>query len=151
MRRSLWILAFAASLCLNVGFGAAWFMKRAHHRRPPDLATQLGLASPQKETFEANFAALKQRLASLDQELDQARRELLDLLASENPSPEAIHAKQEAVLEIQQRIQEAVSTHLLKQKQLLTPDQQKRFFDHLRRRMDGPDRRPPTNDMEKPK
>ena len=151
MRRSWIVAALVVSLCLNAGFLSAWAIRDMRHRHRVDLPSELGLSGPVRTQFEANFSDLKRRLSGLHEELGRERGKMLDILSSENPSTEAIQTQQAAVLSVQSRIQALVTADLLKQKALLTPQQQKRFFDHLRRRVDDPKRQPPVTDMERPK
>jgi Spy/CpxP family protein refolding chaperone len=151
MRRSWLVVALIASLCLNVGFCGAWALRSWRHHHRSDLPSELGLSGPTRQQFETNFSDLKRRLSVLHDDLARERGKLMDILASENPSPEAIQAQQSVVLSVQSRIQGLVTADLLKQKELLTPEQQKGFFDHLRRRMDDSKRRPPITEMEKEK
>ena len=151
MRRSWLAVALVVSLCLNAGFLGAWAIRSLRHHHRVDLPSELGLSGPVRTQFEANFSDLKRRLSVLHNELGRERGKMLDILASENPSTETIQAQQSTVLSVQSRIQELVTADLLKQKALLTPQQQKRFFDHLRRRVDDLKRRTPVTDMERPK
>ena len=65
---------------------------------------------------------------------------MINLLASPDPSPEAVQAQERAIQTVTARIQDATVRHFLNQKRLLTPAQQKQFFDHLGRWL-GKDKR----------
>jgi Spy/CpxP family protein refolding chaperone len=62
------------------------------------------------------------------------RGEMIDLLASPQPDREDIAAKQEEILAGQRKMQQLVIEHLLAEKEVLTPEQQRELFDLLRRR-----------------
>jgi hypothetical protein len=96
-----------------------------------------------KAQVDANFRAFRERLESLNADLSAERLKMLDLLASENPSPEALAAQQARVLGATERMIEVMHDHLLVQKKLLSAEQQRLFFDHIRRRIQDPGKRSP--------
>lgn len=132
MRRPWLKVLLAASLCLNAGFLSAFLISKVHHRREHGIPG-LQLSPQVKSEFDANFAAFRERMASLHADLKTEKGKLLEIIASDNPSPEAIKAQEEKVLAANARISEAVTEHLLKQKRLLSPQEQRTFFDHISR------------------
>lgn len=139
IRRHGWKLLLALSLCLNVGFVTAMLLPSIRHELHKPLPDQLGLKGEVKTRFEANFAAFRQEVGPLFDQLRAERLNMLDLLASTNPTPQAIQAQEAVIQSVNAKIQEATVRHFLNQKKLLTPAQQKQFFDHLSRWM-GNDR-----------
>jgi hypothetical protein len=132
----------AASLCLNVGFLSALGVHWAQHRKSHDMS-EFHLPPQAKAQMDANFKAFRNKLASLNADLGAERLKMLDLLASENPSPEAVAAQQARVLGATERMLEVMHDHLLVQKKLLSAEQQRLFFDHIRRRIQNPGKRSP--------
>jgi len=132
----------AASLCLNVGFLSALGVHVFQHRRPSGMP-DLNLSPEAKDKLDSNFRAFKDRLGGLNAQVLTERVRMLDLLASQDPSPEAIRAQQERITGLTGQILQATSEHLLVQKSLLSPEQQRIFFDHIRHRIQDADRRSP--------
>ena len=142
MRRLGWRILFAASLCLNAGFLAALGVQVVQHRRGHDMS-ELHLTPQAKAQVDANFKTFREQLGSLNTNLRAERLKMLDVLASENPSPETVAAQQAKVLAATERMLQVTDDHLMVQKKLLNAQQQRLFFDHLRRRIQDPDRRSP--------
>ncbi len=129
--RRIWRNALLlASLGLNIGFVSTFVFHKFRYgqqRSFPDLQM-----SPQaKAQFDANFSAFRGRMDALDQELHAERARLMDLLATESPSPEAIHTQQEKISAVNDRILQTFTDHLLNQKRLLQPQEQRHFFDFV--------------------
>ena len=133
MRRLGWKTLLVISLCLNAGFFSAFVMHTIHRHRDrgvPDLK----LSPPVQAQIDANYAAFRARLATLNGELHAERAKLVALLAAQNPAPEAIKAQQERILAANDRIVQAFTEHMLNQKRLLSPGEQRLFFDHIQNR-----------------
>jgi hypothetical protein len=105
--------------------------------------SELRLAPQVKAQVDANFRAFRDRLETLNADLRAERLKMLDLLASESPSPEALAAQQARVLGATERMLEVMHDHLLVQKKLLSAEQQSLFFDHIRKRIQDPGKRSP--------
>ena len=144
IKRHGWKLLLALSLCLNVGFLTAMVLPTIRHELHKPLPDQLGLQGAVKSRFEANFAAFRHEVGPLFDQLRTERLKMLDLLASPDPAPQAIGAQEDVIQSLNAKIQDATVRHFLNQKQLLTPDQQKQFFDHLSRWL-GKNKHPKRN------
>lgn len=142
MRRLWWKALLVASLCLNVGFLAHVGMSMAQHHYRHGMS-DLKLNPEARAQMEARFKSFRGRLGPLQDELRTERLTLLGLLASDNPSPEAIHTQESRMMAVVGRIMETTDSHFLDQKRNLSPEQQRLFFEHLRRRLQEPDRRSP--------
>lgn len=141
--RRLWLkILLAVSLCLNLGFLGAFGVKFVQHRRVHGMS-ELKLSPSTEAQMEANFRAFRERLGTLSRDLKTERLAMLDLLASDSPSPQAISAQQGKVLAATERMLQLTDDHLLVQKNILSPQQQRLFFDHIRRRIQDSDRRSP--------
>jgi DNA-directed RNA polymerase sigma subunit (sigma70/sigma32) len=132
MRRRWWNVLLAASLCLNAGFVAAIvahsFWPKHNEARPEEAAADPAV----RAKLSANFAAFKERMAPLHKELAAERGKLMDLVESDNATPEEIKAQEERVVAVMARILDTATNHLLGQKRLLTPQESKVFFSRIR-------------------
>jgi Spy/CpxP family protein refolding chaperone len=141
--RHLWVkILIVVSLCLNAGFLSAMGVHWFQHRRGHGMQ-DLQLTAQAKSQMEANFKAFRERVGAMDTDLRAERLKMLDLLASDNPTPEAIAAQQAKVIAATERMLQVTDEHLLDQKKLLNAQQQRLFFDHIRRRIQDPDKRSP--------
>ena len=141
--KRLWLrILLAVSLCLNVGFLVPFGMKAIQPRHSHGMS-ELKLSPDAQAELDANFKAFRERLGSMNTDLQLERLKMLDLLASDNPSPETIAAQQAKVMAATERMLRVTDDHLLVQKKILTPEQRRLFFDHLRRRIQNPDKRSP--------
>ena len=148
MRRTGWKVLLVASLCLNVGFVSSLVIHKVHHRRDRGPAA-LKLPPQVQAQVDANDASFRERLAALHAELHDERAKLVALVAAGDPSPEAIRAQQERVLAANDRIVTAFTEHLLNQKRLLTPQEQRLFFEHIQSHRPREERRGATPKEEK--
>jgi Spy/CpxP family protein refolding chaperone len=98
------------------------------------LHRRLGTDQEQWQRIEPVVMAFRKESQAVCQEVTRARLELLNLLAAPQPDRQAIAAKQEEILAGQRRMQQLVIEHLLAEKEVLTPGQQKDLFDLLRGR-----------------
>lgn len=143
MRRTWWNALLVVSLCLNAGFLVHVGLRVAQNRPQHGMAADLRLSPEAGAQMEARFKSFKDRLGPLETELRAERLTMLTLLASDNPSPEAILAQQKRMMSLIERIVLTTDNHFLDQKRNLTPEQQRIFFDHLGRRLQESDRRSP--------
>ena len=149
MKTAIVILIF--SVALNMAFGAMW----AIHRLPTHIGRtghkgdsnakscvscplhrKLGTSEKQWQEIEPRLMEFQRSAQTVCQKTNQLREELIDLIAAPQTDLEAIRAKQDEILAGQRRMQELVVSHLLKEKELLTPQQQKSLFDMIRKQSD---------------
>jgi hypothetical protein len=141
--RHLWVkILLVVSLCLNAGFLAALGVHAIQHRRGHGMQ-DLQLSPQAKAQMESNFKTFREHVGAVDTELRVERLKMLDLLASDNPTPEAVAAQQAKIVSATERMLQVTDEHLLDQKKLLNAQQQHLFFDHIRRRIQDPDKRSP--------
>ena len=132
MRRRWLTLALLLSLAVNAGLVTALVTRhRGGHDRK--RIQDLGLPAATEAKLESNFKEFHGRMEDLKSQMRAEREKLLDLIASSAPTPEEIQAQQEKILAISAKMTQTTTEHFLKQKSLLTPQQQKQFFDALRR------------------
>jgi len=139
------------SVALNTAFGTMWAIYRlpahfgcAGHKGDSHakscvscpLHRKLGTSKKQWQEIEPRLAEFKTSSQAVCRELDQLRKELIDLIAAPETDFEAIRAKQDEILTGQRRMQELLISHLLAEKEMLTPQQQKTLFDMIRQQGD---------------
>lgn len=149
MKAVIVILVF--SIALNTAFGTIWAVRRlpAHLgciERKGDsnakscvscpLHRQLGTSEKQWQEIEPRLMEFKSSAQDVCQKTNQLRKELIDLVAAPQTDLVVIRAKQDEILTSQRRMQELVISHLLAEKELLTPQQQKTLFDIIRKQSD---------------
>ncbi len=139
--------AIAASAALNVAFIAMWIA----HAAPPQVSEEqtaaggrpaiwcplhreLGVTEEQWVEIEPRLREFQAAVGEVFERTKTMWPEVIDLIAAEEPDVEAIRAKQDEILTTKQRIQRLVVDHLLAEKEVLTPEQQRRLFEMLRNR-----------------
>jgi Spy/CpxP family protein refolding chaperone len=135
-----------ASVALNVAFVAMWIAHAAPSRMGPEDAGQgairqtvwcplhreLGVTEEQWGEIEPRLREFQAAVEELRQQTNAMRSQVIDLIAAEQSDLEAIQAKQEEILGTKRRIQRLVVEHLLAEKEVLTPAQQRQLFAMLR-------------------
>jgi Spy/CpxP family protein refolding chaperone len=122
-----------------VGLGAAvavmaatyWYLKRKRSRVQniqgyldliPDLADE------QRRQVQEIRRVFLPRVAKIRQDLYLKRAELADLLFAEPPDRERIFKVADQVLHFQSELEHEVIDHILEERQILTPAQERRFY-----------------------
>jgi len=126
---------------LLVGFGASLFAtryqfwsggKRYCHGSGRSsscfLHKHLSLSESQENNMEVLDKPFRSKVNQCKSTLRQKRDELSALLLKPNPTAESINAKLDEIATLQVELQKMVVAHLLEIKEILTPEQQKRFF-----------------------
>ncbi|MFW6107495.1 MAG: Spy/CpxP family protein refolding chaperone [bacterium] len=149
MWKKMKALLIVLSVGLNVAFVVAWaahaLPARAGSRRSGPhgkdgegiwcpLHRDLGTSEEQWREIEPRLKQFQARSRELCRHVNRLRGEMIDLVAAPEPDRAAIEAKQNEVLAGQRKMQDLVIDHLLAEKQLLSPDQQKRLFEMIRQR-----------------
>ena len=138
-------LLIVLSVAMNVAFigvwathaiGSHWPVERAddHGKVWCPLHRRLNVTDEQWRKIEPRMVEFRQASKALCKEINRNRGEMIDLVAFPQPDRQAIAAKQEEIRAGQRRMQQLVIDHLLAEKEVLTPEQQKVFFDMLRQR-----------------
>ena len=142
-----WLIV--VSVALNLTFIGVWAgravaCRRAQHGACGHAGTQGGITCPlhqklgtnpeQWKQIEPRLTAFREASQAACQEIGRKRTELIDLLAAPQVDRQAITAKQEEILAGQRKVQVLVIDHLLAERDVLTPQQQKALFDLLRER-----------------
>lgn len=139
-------LLIVLSVALNIAFIAIWavhalprHLGRAHGPEREEgvwcpLHRRLGATEAQWREIEPSLAEFQESSRAVREEVNRARGELIDLVAAPEPDHEAIRAKQEEIFSGQKRMQELVIQHLLAEKKVLEPEQQRQLFRMIRSR-----------------
>jgi len=142
-------LIIVLSVALNIAFIGVWAAHAIGSYRPVEhaddhgkvwcpLHRRLNVTDEQWRKIEPRMVEFRRASEALRREINRNRGEMIDLVASARPDQQAIAAKQEEIRAGQRRMQQLVINHLLAEKEVLTPEQQKVFFDMLRRRSGCP-------------
>ena len=133
-------LLLLLSLTLNVAFVAGFASRALFASQTRDeaqncsclLRQKLGASDEEWQRIEPRLTEFRNSCKQVCKEINQHRREMIELIAGPNAKPEAIHEKQQEILAGQRKMQELVVQHLLAAKEFLTPKQQQVLFDLLR-------------------
>ncbi|MFO7897568.1 MAG: periplasmic heavy metal sensor, partial [Planctomycetota bacterium] len=106
------------------GHGSVWCPL---HRR-------LNVTDEQWRRIEPRLEAFRDRTRAICTRMNRLRGEMIDLIASDDPDRDAIAARQEEIRAGQRQMQQLVIEHLLAEKEVLTPEQQRELFHLIRRR-----------------
>lgn len=121
-----WITA-AASVA-----GVYVWLSRRERTRPAirgymDLIDDL--TEEQRQRVEEIRVTFLPGVAAIREELRRGRAELAELLFDEPEDQERIRAVTDAIASAQRRLEDGVITHILEERDLLTPSQRRRFYE----------------------
>ena len=127
------LLGLVAGLILAIASVAAvyWHLKRRQSRRLtiegyldliPDLSEE------QRRQVQEIRRVFLPKLATIRQNLYLKRAELADLLFTESPDRERIFQAADQILHHQSELEHEVIDHILEERQILTPAQERRFY-----------------------
>ena len=145
--KNKWTMVLVLSLAINTAvLAAAGYNYYSSSSRPSTVAGHshdvehhfyqvLGLSTTQLQKMTPLADSFHERLKSLHSEMVQKKDAMINLLGDEGVSPTRIAALRMEMAAIQDSMQKAVIAHVLDVKQILDSNQQKRFFDLLRRSM----------------
>lgn len=146
MKRTLLILGLIFSVAINAAvltkIGHHWLGKEKEERHYREgkhssmsyLYKELALSEPQLKEMELLRKSLESRMKGIKKELREKRVELVDLLTEAEPDRKKINEKSIEIETLQGNLQRLIIEHLLKQKTVLDPEQQKRFFSLIEKR-----------------
>jgi len=148
-RKMLFGFIMACSLVLNVAFVAMWMAHAAprhfkkhcqygcaeslHQKCPMQKA--LSLNDSQWTLLHPKIESIRETTSGLYRELAKNRMALVDELEKTPTDSTALFARRERIIACQKNIQGLVINHLLEEKKMLTPEQQRRFFSAIRGNM----------------
>jgi Spy/CpxP family protein refolding chaperone len=144
-RKRLFILGFALSVALNLGFlgTIAWHHWQRHtridhpHRFHSFYRERFGLHRERAAKMEELRRSVMEKTKPIHQELVKERRELIHLLLEPEPDREEIDKRLKNIQVLQGKIQSIVVEHLLSTKEYLTQKEQRRLFKFILKKMDS--------------
>jgi Spy/CpxP family protein refolding chaperone len=104
---------------------------------------EVGVTEEQWHEIEPRLAQFRASMFRLGCEMKRQRDELVELVAAPELDHEAIRAKQEEILESHRRTGDLVTENMLADREILTLEQQEKFFKKLRDYC-GPSTKSPT-------
>jgi len=145
MWKRLFAVIFVLSLALNIGFGATWALRRFGGKPKTESAPEsraeiwsplhrkLDVTKKQWEKLEPLVTSFQQETQKQAKKLQNLRDEMVGLLSSAKVDRSAVEKQQERILEGFRGMQDIVLGHLIREKQILTAEQEKRLFEIVRR------------------
>jgi Spy/CpxP family protein refolding chaperone len=146
MAKQIGVILIVLSVALNVAFIGAWVAQAFPTGRDDlhapvtdgaiwcPLHRKLGTTRQQWALIEPRLKEFKEATQELCATINEARREMIDLIAVDEPNREAILAKREQILAGQRKMQGLVIDRLLGEKEILTGEQQAELFALMRQR-----------------
>ncbi|MCL5024528.1 MAG: Spy/CpxP family protein refolding chaperone [Nitrospirae bacterium] len=92
----------------------------------------INISEGQKQQVEDIRRDFLPRVAGIRQALRQNRLELNDLLFADPPDMRAIEGKSRDISKLQTQLEREVIDHILQEKELLSPEQKRQFYDVIR-------------------
>lgn len=133
MKRYLWKLLFAASLLVNIGvIAAVWLAgpprngagERAFFGMGHDqVAEHLKLDAAQRERWKTMETGFIGELNESGRRIESHRERMVREIMSAQPDPAAIERERAAIFALQEAQQRAVIAQLLKEREMLRPEQ----------------------------
>jgi Spy/CpxP family protein refolding chaperone len=134
VKQSIKTLAVIFSIALNVAFVAGYAFRKLGDR-PKFAYEELDLSKDQRKGFEQARDRFLRALDETGDKIIERHIELIDLIASNPESPQAMDRKFEEIRSLQQSMQQRVLEHLSEDKKILTLEQQAKFFAVLKSRI----------------
>ena len=137
---------FAMSLGLNLAFIAIWLVHLASMPSssggisssttdktiPSALHREIGVTEEQWKRIEPLVQDFREKAGKQRQKISALRGQLMNLLTMSEVDKTSIQLKQDEIFLNQQQMQNLVIDHLLKEKEILSPDQGKTLMNYLR-------------------
>jgi Spy/CpxP family protein refolding chaperone len=114
-------------------------------RRCRRLADRISLPGDKAEHLERIMVGEEEEHKLIRDRLHEARGELFEMVWADEPDEQAVMEKVEEVAKLQGELEKLFTQRLLKARSILDPEEEKRFHDHMMRRMDrlfGDEKRP---------
>lgn len=139
MKKNLAILLLILLTVVNVAALATIAYHRLESKRRfrpvgrPDtpmncIKQELGLNEKQVKEFESHDKRFREETKPIHDSLRAKRKELMDEIAAEKPDVDKLDKLAEEIGALETTLKKKTTTHLLEGKEILTPEQQKKFF-----------------------
>ncbi|MEW5946084.1 MAG: periplasmic heavy metal sensor [bacterium] len=102
-----------------------------------EIHRELGVNPEQMETLRSQFIQFRAEIQKTRDEIEKLHPQMMELLTDPEVDKDAVRAKREEIFAVQKKMQGLVIDHILAEREILTPEQQKRFFKMLRSRCLG--------------
>lgn len=148
MKIKILVIALILSMGINVGVVITlvqhWrYRKRLEERLPlkspswyhSPMRRMLGLSKEQFDAIEKTREEMHSKIMPKREKLRRKRRELMDLLREPEPQKERLDSLLHEVAELQTEIELFIFEDILKMKEILTPEQEERFFELFNKRL----------------
>jgi Spy/CpxP family protein refolding chaperone len=147
MKKRLLILGLTFSVAINIGvLGSAGYSRlkicgkeRSHqegeHSPMSFLGKELSLSQSQAREMESLRKALELKMEEIREQLRDKRVQLVNLLMEAEADHEKINIRLNEIESLQTELQKLVIDHLLQEKKILSPEQQKKFFSIISKRL----------------
>lgn len=144
----IFILLLIISVGINVGLVATLIRQRPipkrfeerdikHGWRRGGLRHRLNLNENQLKVIEALHESTFVKLNVIRESLELKRAELLDILKESQPDKAKIPTYIKEIANLQAQIELGLTDNILAMKKILTPEQQRQFFELFKRRLGG--------------
>jgi Spy/CpxP family protein refolding chaperone len=156
MAKKTLIIALVVSLGINLGVLGIFLF---HLLRGPEaehpiakILKQMKLTPEQRELMKEEHQNFEQQTQPIKDQLADKRSQVFDLLKESELNTEKRDQLFSEIAALQAELESQVFMHLSRVKQILTPDQQEMFFQHLETELphDGGDHPPEAFHPEKP-
>ena len=148
MWRKIQPIVLILSLAMNAGLASAWVAGLVRQKTTVDCCAQahtesniwcplhrrLGVSEVQWRDIEPRMLAFHDSSRILCRRMQMVRGEVMDLLAADNPDLAAVKTRKEDIASQQQAMQQLVLRHLLREKEILTPEQWQELLELIRGR-----------------
>jgi Spy/CpxP family protein refolding chaperone len=124
------IFSVALNLAFLVGYGVRRFGDRPHF-----AYEDLDLSDGQRSRFEAGRDRFLHAVNETGNKIIEKHLELMDLMAADQTSLQAVEGKFREIRSLQQSMQHNVMKHLLEDKEIMTSAQRAKFFALLKDRI----------------
>jgi Spy/CpxP family protein refolding chaperone len=155
-RRVFWNLVVAGSLMLNAALIATWLTHAiaAHFANRPQgavyqgdcrgcpLQRALNLSADQRQALQPHVGAFRKNAGALCVSITAARAKLIDELEKPQPDSAVVQACRDTILAGQAGMQRLSIDQILRQKSVLSPEQQHRLFRLMRENLACSDSKP---------
>lgn len=135
----------ALSLGLNLAFVAMWLASSLARNSGQDISgasdgtgavsitlhRDIGVTAEQWHKIEPMLQDFREKASNQRRKINILRAQLMDLLALPEVDEAAIRAKQKEILSNQRQMQDLVIGHLLKEKEILSPEQARSLMQAL--------------------
>jgi Spy/CpxP family protein refolding chaperone len=126
-------------LSLNLAaFGTIVYRNRVSEPRPDGtgaVGDDLGLTPEQSEAIGHHRASFVEEWKQIGSEIEDVREELLDAVRREATEPGAVERRVEEMSQLQARLERQAVEQLVRESELMTPQQRDRYFTQVQGRM----------------